>query len=90
MFTVLITLKICSYAIVLYPCSRSQCIINIRRVANPDEVEDASNCAILTIADLAGAEREKRTGNQVLFSFVCLDLGSAFHLEFNDDCHSFI
>ncbi|XP_038885527.1 kinesin-like protein KIN-6 isoform X3 [Benincasa hispida] len=44
--------------------SRSQCIINVRRVANQDEVEDASNCAILTIADLAGAEKEKRTGNQ--------------------------
>ncbi|KAG7020448.1 Kinesin-like protein KIN-6, partial [Cucurbita argyrosperma subsp. argyrosperma] len=44
--------------------SRSQCIINIRRVANQDEVEDTLNCAILTIADLAGAEREKRTGNQ--------------------------
>lgn len=51
-----------------YPCSRSQCIINIRRVANQDDVKNASNCAILTIADLAGAEREKRTGNQVLFS----------------------
>nr|QWT43321.1 kinesin-like protein KIN11A [Citrullus lanatus] len=45
--------------------SRSQCIINVRRVANPDEVNDASNCAILTIADLAGAEKEKRTGNQL-------------------------
>ncbi|XP_023002221.1 kinesin-like protein KIN-6 isoform X3 [Cucurbita maxima] len=44
--------------------SRSQCIINIRRVANQDEVEDTLNCAVLTIADLAGAEREKRTGNQ--------------------------
>ncbi|XP_011649666.1 kinesin-like protein KIN-6 isoform X1 [Cucumis sativus] len=44
--------------------SRSQCIINVRRVANQEEVEDASNCAILTIADLAGAEKEKRTGNQ--------------------------
>ncbi|KAF3446797.1 hypothetical protein FNV43_RR11977 [Rhamnella rubrinervis] len=35
--------------------SRSQCIINIRRVADN---------AILDIIDLAGAERERRTGNQ--------------------------
>ncbi|KAK4859692.1 hypothetical protein QYF36_010078 [Acer negundo] len=46
--------------------SRSQCIINIRSTASePDgkgnvPVKDA----VLTIVDLAGAEREKRTGNQ--------------------------
>ncbi|XP_022636750.1 kinesin-like protein KIN-6 isoform X2 [Vigna radiata var. radiata] len=46
--------------------SRSQCIINIcdappkyKGVVNPK-----SNGAVLTIIDLAGAEREKRTGNQ--------------------------
>ncbi|XP_017435274.1 kinesin-like protein KIN-6 isoform X2 [Vigna angularis] len=46
--------------------SRSQCIINIcdappkcKGVVNPK-----SNSAVLTIIDLAGAEREKRTGNQ--------------------------
>ncbi|XP_035838777.1 kinesin-like protein KIN-6 isoform X5 [Helianthus annuus] len=43
--------------------SRSQCIINIRcDLDNLDE--DQSHTAILTIVDLAGAEREKRTGNQ--------------------------
>ncbi|KAM0037540.1 putative plus-end-directed kinesin ATPase [Helianthus debilis subsp. tardiflorus] len=43
--------------------SRSQCIINIRcDLDNLDE--DQSRIAILTIVDLAGAEREKRTGNQ--------------------------
>lgn len=66
---IMLYVKICSYDFVVCPCSRSQCIINVRRVANPDEVNDASNCAILTIADLAGAEKEKRTGNQVPYSF---------------------
>ncbi|PIA55459.1 hypothetical protein AQUCO_00700032v1 [Aquilegia coerulea] len=45
--------------------SRSQCIINIRcapEVTDGDEV--LSNNAVLTIVDLAGAEREKKTGNQ--------------------------
>nr|XP_028962308.1 kinesin-like protein KIN-6 [Malus domestica] len=48
--------------------SRSQCIINIRAVAdkcNGDENNQANaNDGVLTIVDLAGAEREKRTGNQ--------------------------
>ncbi|XP_010324875.1 kinesin-like protein KIN-6 isoform X5 [Solanum lycopersicum] len=46
--------------------SRSQCIINIRceyKEVN-GEVGDNSNSAVLTIVDLAGAEREKKTGNQ--------------------------
>ncbi|KAF5455756.1 hypothetical protein F2P56_025302 [Juglans regia] len=42
--------------------SRSQCIININSVAN--KVDEVGNNAVLTIVDLAGAEREKRTGNQ--------------------------
>ncbi|KAF3590937.1 hypothetical protein DY000_02023923, partial [Brassica cretica] len=46
--------------------SRSQCIINIRAasdgVSNETKVQSAD--AMLTIVDLAGAEREKRTGNQ--------------------------
>ncbi|XP_020236012.1 kinesin-like protein KIN-6 isoform X1 [Cajanus cajan] len=46
--------------------SRSQCIINIRD--DPPKckglVNPKSNGAVLTIIDLAGAEREKRTGNQ--------------------------
>ncbi|KAK1406559.1 hypothetical protein QVD17_41985 [Tagetes erecta] len=43
--------------------SRSQCIINIRcDLHNLDE--DQLCTAVLTIVDLAGAEREKRTGNQ--------------------------
>ncbi|KAK1322143.1 hypothetical protein QJS10_CPA03g02259 [Acorus calamus] len=48
------------------PPSRSQCIINIRcepQAADPDN-DVLQNKAVLTIADLAGAEREKRTGNQ--------------------------
>ncbi|XP_015167766.1 kinesin-like protein KIF22 isoform X7 [Solanum tuberosum] len=46
--------------------SRSQCIINIRceyKEVN-GKVGDNSNSAVLTIVDLAGAEREKKTGNQ--------------------------
>ncbi|KAK9048177.1 hypothetical protein SSX86_032860 [Deinandra increscens subsp. villosa] len=43
--------------------SRSQCIINIR--CDLDNLDEDQSCtAILTIVDLAGAEREKRTGNQ--------------------------
>ncbi|KAL2346236.1 hypothetical protein Fmac_000236 [Flemingia macrophylla] len=46
--------------------SRSQCIINIRDVPPKCKgvVNPKSNGAVLTIIDLAGAEREKRTGNQ--------------------------
>nr|XP_043634134.1 kinesin-like protein KIN-6 [Erigeron canadensis] len=46
--------------------SRSQCIINIRSgLDNLGEDATAHLCtATLTIVDLAGAEREKRTGNQ--------------------------
>ncbi|XP_011047061.1 PREDICTED: kinesin heavy chain isoform X1 [Populus euphratica] len=42
--------------------SRSQCIINIHSFIRDPDVEP--NNAVLTIVDLAGAEREKRTGNQ--------------------------
>ncbi|KFK44129.1 hypothetical protein AALP_AA1G219400 [Arabis alpina] len=46
--------------------SRSQCIINIRAACNDvsNETKMQSSDAMLTIVDLAGAEREKRTGNQ--------------------------
>ncbi|XVF35944.1 hypothetical protein REPUB_Repub19eG0015500 [Reevesia pubescens] len=46
--------------------SRSQCIINIRRGTGRSVVEtdEPLNSAVLSIVDLAGAEREKRTGNQ--------------------------
>ncbi|XP_062100316.1 kinesin-like protein KIN-6 isoform X3 [Humulus lupulus] len=46
--------------------SRSQCIINIHSVASEFEGEDEyqTNSAVLSIVDLAGAEREKKTGNQ--------------------------
>ncbi|XP_021902693.1 kinesin-like protein KIN-6 isoform X2 [Carica papaya] len=46
--------------------SRSQCIINIRTVAISSGQENyaQSSNAVLTIVDLAGAERGKRTGNQ--------------------------
>ncbi|KAA8537506.1 hypothetical protein F0562_027114 [Nyssa sinensis] len=46
--------------------SRSQCIINIRSAPKKidGEVDLQSKSAVLTIVDLAGAEREKRTGNQ--------------------------
>jgi hypothetical protein len=49
--------------------SRSQCIITIRGVhkrSDADSEHLLSN-AVLTIADLAGAERERKTGNQVCF-----------------------
>ncbi|KAG9442663.1 hypothetical protein H6P81_018517 [Aristolochia fimbriata] len=46
--------------------SRSQCIITVRKkpksVDNENEV--AANCPVLTFVDLAGAERERKTGNQ--------------------------
>lgn len=50
-------------------CSRSQCIINIRSAPNnlESDVGVQLNSAVLTIVDLAGAEREKRTGNQVQY-----------------------
>ncbi|KAK9269938.1 hypothetical protein L1049_025511 [Liquidambar formosana] len=46
--------------------SRSQCIISIRCALEKSEGEAdvQSNNAVLTIVDLAGAEREKKTGNQ--------------------------
>ncbi|KAG7597669.1 P-loop containing nucleoside triphosphate hydrolase [Arabidopsis suecica] len=46
--------------------SRSQCIINVRASCNgfSNETKMQYSDAMLTIVDLAGAEREKRTGNQ--------------------------
>ncbi|XP_021805091.1 kinesin-like protein KIN-6 [Prunus avium] len=46
--------------------SRSQCVINLRIVDDKSngEVKDQANDGVLSIVDLAGAEREKRTGNQ--------------------------
>ncbi|KAK6938972.1 Kinesin motor domain, partial [Dillenia turbinata] len=45
--------------------SRSQCIISIRQAFKMEnEVGIQQNDAVLTIVDLAGAERERRTGNQ--------------------------
>lgn len=54
----------------LHFCSRSQCIINIRRSDNSlGEQDYSSDGAVLTIVDLAGAEKEKKTGNQVYILF---------------------
>ncbi|KAH6775067.1 ATP binding microtubule motor family protein [Perilla frutescens var. hirtella] len=46
--------------------SRSQCIINIRCSFGQggEEIDGNASDTILTIVDLAGAEREKKTGNQ--------------------------
>ncbi|XP_030541570.1 kinesin-like protein KIN-6 isoform X2 [Rhodamnia argentea] len=44
--------------------SRSQCLINIRNASTKHDGEDRSSASVLTIADLAGAERGRRTGNQ--------------------------
>ncbi|CAL9758277.1 unnamed protein product [Musa acuminata subsp. burmannicoides] len=45
--------------------SRSQCIINIRKTEKSLSEHSVSlHSAVLTIADLAGAERERKTGNQ--------------------------
>ncbi|PIN17293.1 Kinesin-like protein [Handroanthus impetiginosus] len=46
--------------------SRSQCIINIRYDSEngDEEVDRKTSSTTLTIVDLAGAEREKKTGNQ--------------------------
>ncbi|XP_027093052.1 kinesin-like protein KIN-6 isoform X1 [Coffea arabica] len=48
--------------------SRSQCIINICCTPNSNdgEFDDEPKSTSLTIVDLAGAEREKKTGNQGL------------------------
>lgn len=50
--------------------SRSQCIITIRGVHESSDVDSDNpfSSAVLTIADLAGAERERKTGNAVCFS----------------------
>lgn len=59
----------CDTLYISHVCSRSQCIINIRCASNNLErgVDVQMNSAVLTIVDLAGAEREKRTGNQVQY-----------------------
>ncbi|KAI3464817.1 hypothetical protein Pfo_021480 [Paulownia fortunei] len=46
--------------------SRSQCIINIRCDSEKydEEIDGKTSSTMLTIVDLAGAEREKKTGNQ--------------------------
>ncbi|KAL6212781.1 hypothetical protein ACLB2K_017998 [Fragaria x ananassa] len=44
--------------------SRSQCIINVRGVSDNGGDNNKANEVVLSIVDLAGAEREKRTGNQ--------------------------
>lgn len=50
--------------------SRSQCIINIRSATKFEGEDDyQTNNAVLSIVDLAGAEREKKTGNQVPLFF---------------------
>lgn len=58
--------------------SRSQCIINIRAASDgvSNETKVQSTDAMLTIVDLAGAEREKRTGNQVILSYSTLCIWS--------------
>ena len=58
-------------AFCFFTFSRSQCVINIRSVANHSSEEDdfSANNAVLSIIDLAGAEREKKTGNQVPLYF---------------------
>ncbi|KAJ4823535.1 hypothetical protein Tsubulata_034188 [Turnera subulata] len=43
--------------------SRSQCVINIHTVVN-GKLQSQTENSVLTIVDLAGAEREKKTGNQ--------------------------
>lgn len=54
----------------LHFCSRSQCIINIRSANNSlGEQDYSSDAAVLTIVDLAGAEKERKTGNQVYILF---------------------
>lgn len=56
-------------------CSRSHCIINIRCTGKNLDREGfvQENNSVLTVVDLAGAEREKKTGNQV-WRFFLLDL----------------
>lgn len=44
--------------------SRSQCIINVRCILKSNTDDHSFTNAVLTIADLAGAERERKTGNQ--------------------------
>lgn len=74
--TSLLTLYMYICLFLLYASSRSQCIINIRGVAGNFDGGDnnQANDVVLSIVDLAGAEREKRTGNQVrlCFFFSCM------------------
>lgn len=60
----------------LHLSSRSQCIINIsygpQKIEGDGEEEPQST--VLTIVDLAGAEREKKTGNQVWYMYILLPL----------------
>lgn len=55
-----------------YPSSRSQCIINICCIPKKidGEFDDELKSASLTIVDLAGAEREKKTRNQVIKTII--------------------
>jgi hypothetical protein len=48
-------------------CSRSQCIITVRATHKNNDLqsEHLIGGSVLTIADLAGAERKKSTGNMV-------------------------
>lgn len=67
MFIICLKLSILFISIIVIFGSRSQCIINVRCVVNKLDREDDfhANDSVLTIVDLAGAEREKRTGNHV-------------------------
>ncbi|THU74729.1 hypothetical protein C4D60_Mb04t36450 [Musa balbisiana] len=54
-----------SFSSLLLLYHRSQCIINIRKTEKSLSEHSVSlHSAVLTIADLAGAERERKTGNQ--------------------------
>ncbi|CAK7341665.1 unnamed protein product [Dovyalis caffra] len=61
--------------------SRSQCIINIHSFVGDPDVEP--NNAVLTIVDLAGAEREKRTGNQETVAMIWFSDGGSRLIESN-------
>jgi len=69
--------------------SRSQCIINIRASCNgfSNETKLQSSDAMLTIVDLAGAEREKRTGNQVLIYLVVTLYMDSLICKTTNICH---
>lgn len=75
-----------------YCCSRSQCIINIRYAADETkgEMESLPCEAALTFVDLAGAEREKKTGNKVSYHDPGLGTNNKTYYDIGNKCEELL